>query len=86
MTDIRKTIDQLKTEHDEDRKMYGRVFHHKRSKENYQLIFCAFSECGNIKQAVYVLCSMPWLKFVRPFDEFKDSFEEGPYQGDPENE
>ena len=77
MADVRKSIDQLKREHDEDRALYGKPFFHEKSGQEYQLLFCSFDEATNEKQAVYVLCSMPWLKFTRPFDDFKSKFEEG---------
>lgn len=75
--DIRKSIHVLKGEYDEDRELYGKPFHHHRTKEDYQLLFPVWDEHSNAKQAVYCLSAMPWLKFVRPFEEFKTSFIEG---------
>lgn len=77
MTEHRKSIHQLKKEHDEDRKLYGKPFVHRGSGEDYQLLFCAFSESTNEKIAVYCLSAMPWLKFTRPFTEFTERFREG---------
>lgn len=77
MSDHRKSIHQLKVEHDEDRELYGKPFVHRGSGEEYQLLFCAFDEASNQKIAVYVLCALPWLKFTRPFTEFKERFTEG---------
>ena len=77
MSDNRKSIHQLKVEHDEDRHLYGRSFMHNASGEDYQLLFCAFDEATNEKQAVYVLSAIPWMKFTRPFAEFKERFTEG---------
>ena len=77
MTDKRKSIAELKAEYDEDRHLYGKPFYHNKSREDYQLLFPAWDEQSNEKQAVYVLSSMPWLKFTRPFDEFKLKFTQG---------
>jgi hypothetical protein len=77
MTDSRKSIHQLKVEHDEDRRLYGRSFVHNATGEDYHLLFCAFDEATNEKLAVYGLSAMPWMKFTRPFAEFKERFTEG---------
>ncbi len=75
---VRKTLQQMKSEYDRDREMYGKVFHHYKTGDDYQLLFPVWNEETNDKEAVYVLCAMPWLKFQRPFDEFKSKFIEGP--------
>lgn len=77
-TQTRKSLQQMKSEYDEDRHLYGKVFHHYKSGDDYQLLFPVWSEETNEKMAVFVLCAMSWLKFVRPFEEFKASFIEGP--------
>ena len=76
---IRKTIPQLKAEYDRDRHMYGKVFHHWKSGDDYQLLFPIFNEETNEKKAVFCMCAMPWLKFERPFEKFKETFIEGPH-------
>jgi len=77
MTDTRKTPDALKREYDGDREMYGKTFHHRKTQEDYQLLFPAFHESTNEKLAVYCLCSQSWSKFICPFDKFIESFIEG---------
>lgn len=77
MSDHRKSIHQLKVEHDQDRELYGKPFVHRGSGEGYQLLFCAFDEGTNQKMAVYCLSAMPWLKFTRPFTEFVERFTQG---------
>lgn len=77
-TQTRKSLQQMKAEYDEDRQLYGKVFHHYKQGDDYQLLFPVWSEDKNEKMAVFVLCAMSWLKFVRPFEEFKASFIEGP--------
>lgn len=80
MTDqVRKSIPVLIAEYDEDRKMYGKTFHHYRTKDDYQLLFPVWQEETNEKMFVYCMSAMPKLKFVRPVAEFKKSFIEGPY-------
>ena len=74
----RKTLQQIKSEYDQDRKLYGKVFHHYKSGDDYQLLYPSWHEETNEKMAVYVLCAMSWLKFTRPFEEFKAKFIEGP--------
>jgi hypothetical protein len=74
MDQVRKTLPQLKTEYDKHRRMLNRTFKHNRTGDNYNLIGIVFDEATNTTFANYCVCSTPWLKFVRPIDEFIDSF------------
>lgn len=78
MADTRKSLQRMKAEYDQDRHLYGKVFHHYKNGDDYQLLYPAWSEDANEKMAVFVLCAMPWLKFTRPFAVFKETFVEGP--------
>ena len=77
----KKSIHQLKVEHDKARPLVGKSFVHKTSGESYQLLFTAFEKHSQELTAVYVLSSMPWLKFTRPYDEFMERFELGHGRG-----
>lgn len=73
----RLSIHQLKEKHDKYIELKNKVFIHNKSGEKYQLLFTAFSESENEVEAIYCLCTMPWLKFTRPISEFLNSFSEG---------
>jgi hypothetical protein len=77
MTDNRKSIAILKSEVDTYKQYQNKIFNHTKSGEEYQLLFCAFDESTNQILAVYCLCAMSWLKFVRPMGEFLEKFELG---------
>jgi hypothetical protein len=83
---VRKSLQQMKAEHDQDRQLIGKTFHHYKTGDDYQLLFATWDEETNEKQAVYVLCAMPWLKFNRPFEDFKARFIEGTGLGAPRSE
>lgn len=77
MPDHRKSIHALISEYNEDREMYGAMFHHRDTGEDYQLLFPAWNEETNEKEAVYCLSAMTRLKFTMPFAEFKEKFVAG---------
>lgn len=77
MSDHRKSIHQLKQEYDEDFSLHGKPFIHIGTGEDYQLLFCAFGEVTNEKLAVYCLSAMTWMKYVMPFEDFKEKFKQG---------
>lgn len=79
MKDVRKSIHALIVEYNENRGFYGKVFHHKETLEDYQLLYPAWDERTNEKLAVYCLCAMSRLKFTMPFAEFLETFDEGAY-------
>lgn len=76
MDDKRKTLPQLKAEYDTHRRMLNRTFSHIGTGDLYSLIGIAFDEATNEAKAVYCVASTPWLKFVRPMDEFVDKFKD----------
>lgn len=76
MEDKRKTLPQLKAEYDTHRRMLNRTFSHIGTGDLYSLIGIAFDEATNEAKAVYCVASTPWLKFVRPMDEFVDKFKD----------
>ena len=70
----RKSIALLKEEHDKYRRLAMKPFVHTKSGETYQVLFTAFDEQTNELRVIYVLSAMPWLKFVRPVEEFLAKF------------
>jgi hypothetical protein len=72
----RLSIAMLKEQHDRYRHLSNKSFIHTKSGESYQLLFTAFDEQTNHVNAIYVLSAMPWLKFVRPIEEFLEKFHE----------
>lgn len=65
-----KSIHALKGEHDDQRELYGKAFYERETGEAVQLLFCAFSHGNEVKMAVYVQSSMPWLKHTMEFESF----------------
>lgn len=73
--EARKSIARLMQERNEYRKLLHKIFVHRKSGEHYQLINLAFLEADNTLCAVYCLCAMSRLTFVRRIDEFVDRFD-----------
>ncbi len=73
--DVRKTLPKLIEELNEHRQLDGKRFRHKKSGDAYILLFSAFDEHSNEKQAVYGFASFPRVKFVCPMPHFLDAFE-----------
>ena len=73
--DVRKTFEQMVGELNERRKMIGRVYVHRTTREHYHLIDLAFDERTNSLRAHYARVVNTRIKFSCLLAEFVDSFE-----------